>query len=75
MDFLTRTSSRREVARGAAAMAAFAVLNRAGPVCAQSEQPVATRAIPHSGERIPVIGLGTANDFQTPATGAEKDRL
>lgn len=75
MDFLTRTSSRREVARGAAAMAAFAVLNRAGPVCAQSEQPVATRAIPHSGERIPVIGLGTANDFQTPATGAEKDGL
>ena len=25
---------------------------------------IATRAIPHSGERIPVIGLGTANDFQ-----------
>ena len=73
--FFTSTSSRREVARGAAAMAAFAVLNRAGPAYAQSGQPVATKAIPHSGERIPVIGLGTANDFQKRVNGAERDKL
>ncbi|MGA9327810.1 MAG: aldo/keto reductase [Bradyrhizobium sp.] len=73
--FFTSTSSRREVARGAAAMAAFAVLNRAGPAYAQSGQPVATKAIPHSGERIPVIGLGTANDFQKRVNGAERDNL
>ena len=75
MSFFTSTSSRREVARGAAAMAAFAVLNRAGPAYAQSGQPVATKAIPHSGERIPVIGLGTANDFQKRVNGAERDNL
>jgi aryl-alcohol dehydrogenase-like predicted oxidoreductase len=75
MSFFTSTSSRREVARGAAAMAAFAVLKRAGPAYAQSEQPVATKAIPHSGERIPVIGLGTANDFQKRVNGAERDNL
>jgi aryl-alcohol dehydrogenase-like predicted oxidoreductase len=73
--FFTSTSSRREVARGAAAMAAFAVLNRAGAAYAQSGQPVATKAIPHSGERIPVIGLGTANDFQKRVNGAERDNL
>jgi aryl-alcohol dehydrogenase-like predicted oxidoreductase len=36
---------------------------------------VATRAIPHSGERIPVIGLGTANDFQIAPQGDAKANL
>jgi aryl-alcohol dehydrogenase-like predicted oxidoreductase len=75
MNLFKRPSSRREVAGGAAAMAAFAVLYRAGPAFAQSEQPVATKAIPHSGELIPVIGLGTANDFQTSVAGTERDKL
>jgi aryl-alcohol dehydrogenase-like predicted oxidoreductase len=30
---------------------------------AQSEKPLLTRAIPHSGERLPVVGLGTAVTF------------
>ncbi|MBV8925450.1 MAG: aldo/keto reductase [Bradyrhizobium sp.] len=39
------------------------------------DSPVATKAIPHSGEPIPVIGLGTANDFQSRPQGADRDRL
>ena len=30
---------------------------------AQSEKPLLTRAIPHSGERLPAVGLGTAVSF------------
>jgi hypothetical protein len=30
---------------------------------AQADGPVLTRAIPHSGEQLPVVGLGTAVSF------------
>jgi aryl-alcohol dehydrogenase-like predicted oxidoreductase len=40
----------------------------------QSEPAIMTRAIPRSGEALPVIGLGT-DDFQTQMEGAERDKL
>jgi aryl-alcohol dehydrogenase-like predicted oxidoreductase len=33
---------------------------------AQPQAPLIARAIPHSGEQLPVIGLGTAVNFQSP---------
>ena len=59
----------------AGGVAALSVLNCAKPAAAQSNSPVATRAIPHSNEQLPVIGLGTANEFQAQPQGAEKATL
>ncbi len=64
-DFLANRPSRRRLLQGTVGAAAVTLLNRIGPALAQSDAAVATRAIPQSGERIPVIGLGTANDFMT----------
>ncbi len=73
--FPMKASSRRDFLRGTAGATVLCVLNDAAPVAAQADAPVATKAIPHSGERIPVIGLGTANDFQKRPQGAERDKL
>jgi hypothetical protein len=47
----------------------FAVLTGsallAPPLLAQTAAPVITRAIPGSGERLPAVGLGTAEIFDT----------
>jgi aryl-alcohol dehydrogenase-like predicted oxidoreductase len=69
-----RASSRRAFMGWSAGAAASCVLG-ATSVRAQTESPVATRAIPHSNEQLPVVGLGTANDFQSQAQGAEKATL
>ncbi|HLZ01900.1 MAG TPA: aldo/keto reductase [Bradyrhizobium sp.] len=61
--------------RGATGAAVLCAVGEARPVAAQADSPVATKAIPHSGEHIPVIGLGTANDFMTRPKGAERDKL
>ena len=54
----------------------IAAANRAAPARAQSgSRDLAVRAIPHSGEQIPVIGLGTANDFQRTPEGDAKATL
>jgi aryl-alcohol dehydrogenase-like predicted oxidoreductase len=71
----TITSSRREFLQCAAWAATLSVLNDATPAAAQADSPVATRAIPHSNEQLPVIGLGTANDFQRQPQGAAKATL
>jgi aryl-alcohol dehydrogenase-like predicted oxidoreductase len=63
-DFLGSNPSRRRLLGGGAGAAAAALLGRIGPALAQAEAAVATRPIPQSGEMIPVIGLGTANDFR-----------
>lgn len=63
-DALAGTPSRRQLIQGAAGVAAFSVLGAMRPVLGQDASPVTARAIPHSGEQLPVIGLGTANDFQ-----------
>jgi aryl-alcohol dehydrogenase-like predicted oxidoreductase len=73
-DFLGKASSRRQLLRGAAGIAAGSLLS-AAPAFGQSDSPIATRAIPHSGERIPVIGLGTANDFMSRQDGEGRARL
>jgi aryl-alcohol dehydrogenase-like predicted oxidoreductase len=54
----------------------IATANYAPPARAQSgSRDLAIRAIPHSGELIPVIGLGTANDFQLTPQGEAKATL
>ena len=74
--FLNKACSRRAVIQGAARLAAFSsVLEYAKLARGESYAPVATRPIPHSNEQIPVIGLGTANDFQTQPQGSEKATL
>jgi aryl-alcohol dehydrogenase-like predicted oxidoreductase len=49
--------------RSFSALAAAALWPRAA--FAQQEGPLVTRAIPSSGERLPAVGLGTANVFAT----------
>ena len=76
----TQGQSRRGVLRGGLyaglGMAMGSLASRALPAHAQAGSlDIATRAIPHSGERLPVIGLGTANDFQMVPQGEAKANL
>jgi aryl-alcohol dehydrogenase-like predicted oxidoreductase len=72
----TQGPSRRVVLYAGLEIATGSLANRALPARAQPGSPeLATRAIPHSGERIPVIGLGTANDFQVVQQGEAKATL
>src|SRR5688572_28431907 len=58
--------SRRAAIKAASASAAAVALARALPAWAQSLAPI-TKPIPSSGERLPVIGLGTnAYSANTP---------
>jgi aryl-alcohol dehydrogenase-like predicted oxidoreductase len=50
--------------QGGLAVAAGSLLDGVPAAFGQTDTATATRPIPHSGERIPVIGLGTANEFQ-----------
>lgn len=73
-DFVSDPSRRRVL--GAAAGLAAAVLG--GPrnaAFAQTDSAVATKPIPHSGEQIPVIGLGTANEFMATPEGDARANL
>ena len=45
-----------------------------GRLLAQTERPMLTRAIPHSGEQLPVVGLGTAVSFPS-ADQAQRQAL
>jgi aryl-alcohol dehydrogenase-like predicted oxidoreductase len=72
----TQGPSRRAVLYAGLEVAMGSLAYRALPAHAQPGSPdVATRAIPHSGERLPVIGLGTANDFQVAQQGEAKANL
>lgn len=71
----TIASSRRDLMRYALGAAVAYLVTDGAPAGAQSEGPVVTKAIPRSGERLPVIGLGTANDFATRTQGAQRDML
>jgi aryl-alcohol dehydrogenase-like predicted oxidoreductase len=72
----TQGPSRRAVLYAGLEIAVGSLAYRALPAHAQPGSPdVATRAIPHSGERLPVIGLGTANDFQVAQQGEAKANL
>lgn len=57
--------TRRSVIAGTAAAAAMA------PGMALGAEPLITRPIPSSGERLPVIGLGTARRYESAASEAE----
>jgi aryl-alcohol dehydrogenase-like predicted oxidoreductase len=63
--------TRRNVLKGALALPAAAI---AGELLAQTERPILTRAIPHSGEQLPVVGLGTAVSFPS-ASQAQRQAL
>jgi len=71
----TQGPSRRAILCAALEIAMAALASRALPARAAGSPDLATRAIPHSGERIPVIGLGTANDFQVAPKGEAKANL
>src|ERR1700722_19816061 len=73
--FVSPASSRRTFMGWSIAVATNSVLSSPKSASAQAGATVATRAIPHSNEQLPVIGLGTANDFQIEPQGADKTTL
>jgi aryl-alcohol dehydrogenase-like predicted oxidoreductase len=78
-DFRGGRPSRRMVMQGACGIGAGLILDGMTPVfgesSGQSDVSIATRPIPHSNERIPVIGLGTANDFRVTPEGEGRANL
>jgi aryl-alcohol dehydrogenase-like predicted oxidoreductase len=58
----TRPSRRRVLVAGTTA-ALVAALPKFGYSAAAADEPVKTRPIPHSGEQLPIIGIGTAVIF------------
>jgi aryl-alcohol dehydrogenase-like predicted oxidoreductase len=74
-DFSTKPRSRRRILHGAVGIATGSLFNWMSPALGQADSAIATRAIPHSQERIPVIGLGTANDFAVQQQGDARANL
>jgi len=72
---LASDPSRRRVLQGVAGMLAGALGGRIEPLAAQAESAIFAKPIPHSGERIPVIGLGTANQFMVSPQGDARANL
>ncbi len=66
-----RGPSRRTVLRGLGALAAASVLPQPGRA---TDTTLITKPIPSTGERIPVIGMGTSRTFDVPP-GAGRDGL
>jgi aryl-alcohol dehydrogenase-like predicted oxidoreductase len=75
MTVLASDPSRRRILQGATGVLAGALAGRVAPVWAQTDSAVVTRPIPHSGEQIPVIGLGTANQFMAKPQGDARANL
>lgn len=63
-----RSLSRREVVKLGVGAGAALVLGRSSLIAEPAEQsgPLITRPIPSSGERLPVVGMGTAVIYQNP---------
>jgi aryl-alcohol dehydrogenase-like predicted oxidoreductase len=75
-DFLADHPTRRQILHAGLGITAGALANWKISALARSDpSPLETRPIPHSGQRIPVVGLGTANGFEAPQEGEEKDAL
>ena len=73
----TDLARRRVLAAGAGAALA-AVLGRFPDAARAAEEPLKTRPIPHSGEQLPIVGIGTAviYDFANdPAKYAERRQV
>ena len=71
-------SSRRRVLVAGATAALAAALPKLGYAASAADEPVKTRPIPHSGEQLPIIGIGTAVifDFENdPAKHAERRQV
>ena len=70
--------SRRRVLAASAGAALAAVLARLPRPVWAAEEPLKTRPIPHSGEQLPVVGIGTAviYDFENdPVKYAERRQV
>ncbi len=63
-------TSRRDFLAAAIAATAGAAL-RPLPAAALTPLPMQARAIPATGERVPVIGMGTSGSFEVDSTGRE----
>ena len=77
MNSRTELSRRRVLAAGAGAALA-AVLARFPRPAWAAEEPLKTRPIPHSGEQLPIVGIGTAviYDFENdPVKYAERRQV
>jgi diketogulonate reductase-like aldo/keto reductase len=74
-----RMTSRRDFLGASSVLAGAALLNcGAGlftPARAAQGSSMLTRPIPSSGEKLPVIGMGTSGSFQVPIGGAEYQAL
>src|SRR6476659_11445284 len=70
MDYMLRCSRRSVLATGLAVSASWLV----GRSQAQTPETVMTRRIPHSGEQLPIVGLGTAVSFRS-ANESQRARL
>jgi aryl-alcohol dehydrogenase-like predicted oxidoreductase len=71
-------TSRREFLTASSALAAGALLHGAGAFAAAGaadRSAMLKRAIPSSGEMIPVIGMGTSGSFQIPIGSKEYEAL
>jgi len=70
-----RLGSRRAILASGLALAASSLAGRVLAQAASSTGPLITRPIPHSGEQLPVVGLGTAVDFFLSAAAAQRGAL
>jgi len=70
MSTTDRGPSRRTVLRGLGALAAAATLPRGGRA---AQAALVTKPIPSTGERIPVIGMGTSRTFDAPPGGGRDE--
>src|ERR1700744_5871814 len=66
--------SRRGLLQGAGGLLIGAMAGSAKAL-AETDTAVATKPIPHSGEALPVIGLGTANEFMVAPEGDAQTNL
>lgn len=64
----------RDAAQAGGVAATSSMLAAAAPA-SSTIGPLNTRAIPSSGERVPVIGMGTSGSFQVGESAAERDPL
>ena len=65
--------TRRRILQGAGGLLAGAVTGSTN--LALADALIATKPIPHSGEQLPVIGLGTANEFMVRPEGDARANL
>jgi aryl-alcohol dehydrogenase-like predicted oxidoreductase len=68
--------SRRHILSTALATAAgLTWLARHASAASNSTEPLSTRAIPSTGEKIPAIGMGTSGSFEVGTSASERDPL